>query len=281
MATWADPIVAKLARQGCEGEFCGLVLCCSWPMPAEVLSQYEKFRQRLTEAMPAEAYVYPGSTLHCTICTFRSFKTGPLDAAARESLRKRFLPVLAAASASTMWPNKAFRLRMCKPTLEGSAGIFHFDDCDGAVAAMRRCLRDAIVEFGGCAAVGGADRSKGVPLPGGSPGELPPHLPDIIHSTALRWSADPADRTAALEAFGQVAASWEPVEVIVPCCRAVFEDVPYMHITSDDSLVWWQCNLERGEKRAASPGACARLKDHSEVSKEDLLDGDAAARHAV
>eukprot|EP00928_Gymnodinium_smaydae_P063276 TRINITY_DN4690_c0_g5_i1.p1 TRINITY_DN4690_c0_g5~~TRINITY_DN4690_c0_g5_i1.p1 ORF type:complete len:420 (-),score=94.25 TRINITY_DN4690_c0_g5_i1:424-1536(-) len=259
----------------CEGEYCGLVVVCSWPMPGEVLERYAKFRQRLVEEMPPEAYVYPGSTLHCTVATLRSFLHGPLDAGARE----RLLPVLQAASAQSDWPRGPFRLRMRPPTLEGSAGIFHYEDVDGAVAKMRECLRVAVAAHGGCAAIG-SDRSNGRPVPGGPAGDPAPHLPDIIHSTVLRWSREPPDRAAARAAFARAAATWEPAEVLVPRCCAVYERVPYMHLPAGGDHVWWSSDFAAlAAPAAAEAKGRKRCLPCSEVSQADLLsvEGIAAA----
>jgi hypothetical protein len=118
---------------------------------------------------------------------------------------------------------------MNAPTLEGSAAIFRFEDCDGAIAGMRAALKEAIGSAGGNAAEGGGDRSlshgpDGVPSIERSIG---PHLPDIVHSTAVRWVADPDDREAAASAFAKAAQCWVPVDVTVQRAKAVFEDIPY------------------------------------------------------
>jgi len=156
----------------------------------------------------------------------------------RIAAKERFLPVLRLAAARASFPRSPFRLRMGRPTLEDSAGILHYEDVDGAIARMRSCLRDAIAEFGGQAAEG-SDRSNGKPLPGGDSGEMPSHLPDIIHSTILRWRSEPSDRARAREIFDRVAQSWEPIDITVHRCCAVFEEVPYMHMPSPGGLVWW------------------------------------------
>ena len=245
MCSWANPTVARLAqgdlcqhRDGRDApEFCGLVLNCSWPMPTDVLEQYGLFSERLRRQLPAEAYVYPASTLHCTICTMRPFTAGPLDPATKEGLQHVWQPILDAARAR--WASTPFRLRMNAPTLEGSAAIFRFDDCDGAMAEMRSALKEAIASAGGNVAEGGGDRSLSH-APDGVPSlerSIGPHLPDIVHSTAVRWVAEPDDREAAAAAFAEAAKSWVPVDVIVQCAKAVFEDIPYSQYAHSQSKI--------------------------------------------
>ena len=72
----------------------------------------------------------------------------------------------------------------------------------------------------------------------------PPHIPDIVHSTLVRWTAEPDDRAAAAEAFARVAQCWTPLELTVPRAIAVFERLPYMHMlaaggASADEFIWW------------------------------------------
>merc|ERR1719491_646883 len=116
MASWANPTVAKLAvGEAKAGDLCGLVVVCSWPMPKEVVDKYEEFSKQLKEVMPSEAYVYPASTLHCTVITLRAFTAGPLDEEAKKRLREGFAPILAAARASEAWPAFPFKIRMRAP----------------------------------------------------------------------------------------------------------------------------------------------------------------------
>lgn len=234
--SWANTTVARLAAGDlCGTDWCGGVLICSWPMPAEVLSAYDAFAARLKAEMPSAAYIYPASTLHCTVLTLRAFTGGPLDEAARKQLIDVWTPVLAAARASPGWPTDDFKLVMGRPTLEGAAGIFRYEDSDGAIGKMRECLHAAITAAGGVAAVGSGDRSQAKPLPGGPAGEHPaPHLPDIVHSTAVRWAAEPDDRAAALASFERAAAAWQPLEIRVRGARAVLESTPYMHMPYAD-----------------------------------------------
>jgi len=145
--------------------------------------------------------------------------------------------VLDAARASPKWPASDFQIKMGKPTLEGAAGIFRYEDTDGAIGRMRECLLDAIVAAGGMPAIGGGDRSKAKTLPGGPGGSHPPpHIPDIVHSTAVRWTAEPADRAAALAGFERAAATWSPQQITVTSgARAVLESTPFMHMPYADA----------------------------------------------
>ena len=117
---------------------------------------------------------------------------------------ERWLGVLERARASEKWPKGSFRLLMGRPTLEGSAGIFRYEDLEEGISGMRQALREAILEAGGRAAEG-PEKSLAKALPGTAEGEPAPHLPDIVHSTVLRWTAEPAAREEAQRRFQEVA----------------------------------------------------------------------------
>ena len=231
MATWANPTVARLATgDRFDGEnVCGLVLVCAWPMPPDVQEQAAALCEELRAELPSAVYVYPPSTLHITIATLRAFANGPMDPPEVEACVALWIPILDAARASPAWPTRwPFRVRMDSPTLEGAAGIWRYADLDGSVSAMRSALRGAIADVGGLAVEGGGDRSLGRPPAGAAAaaGGGAPHIPDIVHSTVVRWAAEPGDRSAAAGAFDRAARR----ELSVERAAAVFERVPYMHM---------------------------------------------------
>jgi hypothetical protein len=103
--------------------------------------------------------------------------------------------VLNAARAMPEWPTGQFKLRLNAPTLEGAAGIVKYEEIGGTshIEAMRKCVREAIKAAGGVSAEGSADRSSARALPGAPKGEPAPHIPNIVHSTVLRWAAEPTE----------------------------------------------------------------------------------------
>ena len=115
---------------------------------------------------------------------------------------------------------------------------------------MRGALVEAMRAAGASPVVGGGDRAlaRPIPLPSGLPWSedcCGPHVPDIVHSTVVRWASEPADRLGASRAFEEAAASWgDPVDVSVESAVAVFEDTPFMHIPQDGSRAWWQWNAD-------------------------------------
>ena len=117
----SNAIVARLkAKDTCGFDVCGLLLVTNWPASEALCARYAELRAALAAAKdwPAErAYLYPPSTLHCTVATLRAFTGGPLDSSDRESEAARWRAVLDAARAMPEWPAGAsFRLRVGPPT---------------------------------------------------------------------------------------------------------------------------------------------------------------------
>ena len=164
----AHPIVSRLAvGDMCEGEFCGLLLVMNWPASSTVQAKLACFDE---EDLPAAAYLYPNTSLHCTVATLRAFTGGPLSLEdnSRAAEAKRWSTVLDAAAAAPSWPSGTITLRMLAPQFEGAAGIMRYEEVSpgGKVEAMRGALRDAIAAAGGVAAEGSSDRSQARALAG-------------------------------------------------------------------------------------------------------------------
>ena len=247
-AMLANPVVARLAAGDmCPDSFCGLVVVCNWPASAAVQRQHDTAIRAPLAALSRSAYVYPSSSLHCTIATLRAFTAGPLD---RASEVPRWAEVLDAAARMPSWPRGHLTLRMRAPTFEGAAGVVRYEEISpgGKIAAMRACLVAAIASAGGAAAIGGGDRGAARALPSARAGEPGPHVPDIIHSTVLRWAAEPsaAEVAAVRAAFERIASTWVPVECTldVSSVCAVCEDTPYMHLppaARAQNVFWEPC----------------------------------------
>ena len=125
----ANPIVSRLAAgDSCDGEVCGLLLVMNWPASCIVQGKLDVFKEAV---LPAAAYLYPPSSLHCTVATLRAFTGGPLTSAdngARQTEAARWAAVLDAAAAAPSWPSGPITLRMLAPQFEGAAGIIRYEE---------------------------------------------------------------------------------------------------------------------------------------------------------
>ena len=127
------------------------------------------------------------------------------------------------------WPRGSFRLTFSNLAFRGNCATLAVSDDDDAILGARAALGKAIAARDGRAVIGGGPRSEGRP-PRGAPSSDPaPHVPDIVHSTVLRWAAEPASRAEAHEAFEAIAADFRPLTVDVTGVVAVAETAPLMH----------------------------------------------------
>ena len=155
--------------------------------------------------LPPAAYIYPISTLYVTVLTIRTFAPEPW----RPRTGRR---CSASTRADPRWPRQPFKLRLRRPTFDGTTGIIRYADVDGTVVLARAALNTALSAAGAMASVGGGDTGLAQPPDGvvGREREVGPHIPNIVHSTVMRWAAPPPDVDAARAAFEGVAAGWEP-----------------------------------------------------------------------
>ena len=222
---WANADVARLAAGDPTNPCCGVLLVC-WPLGLP----------RAFAGVDPGAYAMPAAHLHVTVATLRNYTAADLPAGSpeRASATAAWVAVLDRARAHPAWPRGPFRLGFDEPTFRGNCATLRVSDASGAIAAMREALGAAIADRGGRAVVGGEARDRGRPPRGAPTTDPAPHIPDICHSTILRWSAEPEDRAAARAAFARAAAKWEaPVAVDVARVAAVYEEAPFMHGASE------------------------------------------------
>ena len=121
------------------------------------------------------------------------------------------------------FPFRSFEVTLGRPRLSSAAGYFWVSDGGGAVLRLRhrvrRALRDpALAEAGITAALAAS------------------HVPDIVHSSFLRFRAPTREPFAQIaRQFRQLCAAWRPVAVRVDRVHLIVEDAPYMHIPKDPS----------------------------------------------
>lgn len=223
-----DPYTTSLMRGDTgAGRVWGLNLNLATPPPAHLVAAYERLATALTARLPgAGAYVYPSYALHITAASPAPFTNCDVAPTERPALRAAWAEALADARASDAWPAAPFPLVYARPTLEASAGIIWVDDPTGAVGRVRGCVAAAIAAHPALAGL--ADRLHA---------RASPRIPNIIHTTVVRFGeppdpdspmADPAAVRAAFDAA--VAEAWAPVTVMVDSLTLVDESAIYMHL---------------------------------------------------
>ena len=171
----------------------------------------------------------PPPALHVTVATLRLYTAEDLPAGSEARARATAAWIRVLDDARASWGTPDVSLTFHTPTFRGNCATLSVADADGAIAGLRAALGDAVAAHGGRAVVGAEPRDRGRPPAGLAPSDPAPHLPDICHSTILRWADEPDDREAAGRAFDAAAATFPPVTTRVPAVAAVFEEAPFMH----------------------------------------------------
>eukprot|EP00455_Lapot_gusevi_P044067 TRINITY_DN5454_c0_g1_i4.p1 TRINITY_DN5454_c0_g1~~TRINITY_DN5454_c0_g1_i4.p1 ORF type:complete len:238 (-),score=32.06 TRINITY_DN5454_c0_g1_i4:50-763(-) len=231
----------------CRPPAFGLIVAALWPYPEEFKSLYEELCSDLASINTDQSfYLYPFQHLHCTVSTLCSFKTGPLaGVGADHSLRAHYISnwrhligrVMAtlsfnissdhSSSPSSPAPIHPFSVSIDGLRLEKSAAFLSINDPSGCIARFRDALRQASQSDPDFIA-SGVDTS---------PSSF--HIPNIIHTTILRFTKQPSPEVAAQlrEKFESWSRRWAAVCVNVDRFVLTTELSPYMHITFEQGYV--------------------------------------------
>jgi len=237
------PIPDLICSGLCEGRFSdvfGLVLVLLSPPPEELISFYSAFtkvlHQIFTEAgISNDQYLlYDGDSLHCTVATFHSFmRPYPSNPERATAL---WADVAMAAAELPGWPkSNAFagtlklQLREAK-VHDSGVGVLYYDDTSGIVSQMRTCLRTY------CNTGNNADIMQQY---GTNLAYL--QVPNITHSTILRWRSAPDVSIESLQSMFDkafaYASAYHDMSVPLSDVKLVREIEPYMKKRSTHTIL--------------------------------------------
>lgn len=187
----ADPLLPHLLN-GTQDEIFCLGMVANWPPPTSSMrTEYEIFLSRVKKLDLFETdsfYLMPFHSLHITVATM-------YPAARVEDMKRRNISTLQvqakwkeiALKASNLpeWPKKPFTLQMKTAQIGSRAGIFLWEEISGGLATVRSCLTQVVQE-----------ESASGETEGGLPAWIEDlRIPDIVHSTFLRYSKRPTKGT--------------------------------------------------------------------------------------
>lgn len=225
-----DPVLASRIRSpDTTDPVFGLVVTVLHPAPPSLLSVYGKFRSHLqsrlaASGIPESAYLlYPDDSIHCTVVTVHPFHKqihgGP------EDITKFWSNILERSTQLPGWPpvNRRTTVHLIEPRVcNDGVGVLLFNDTSGAIANMRKCLKEAFsrLEDAELQALGGIS-VEGV------------KIPNIVHSTILRWRASPHLSITQLQnlfndAYAESVQKQEPKSIDVGNVCLLREWEPYM-----------------------------------------------------
>ena len=217
----ADALIDRIVRKQVDETF-GLIICALFhqPKPTRFADFYHKLIRQLqnsfTEDELQAVYLYPIAHLHITISTLYNFKHPP--PAAPEQCLQHWKDCFAKLKQRSQ--NKPILLQLDAIQLSKAAGFLQFRDELDAVGSLRRSIVEICVP---------------------EDGQPPLHLPNIVHTSFLRFVRKPAEPALFEEKFHRVC---RQVLEKAGDIRLEFDEIclalesrSYMHIDCDESHV--------------------------------------------
>lgn len=217
----ADHWIQELSNNKRRDVF-GLIICAIFhqPKPMEFQNFYrrliDRFEKSFNDDEKLSVYLYPIDYLHITVSTLVSFLTTTVESPEKslEYWKNSFKQL------KTNSRQQKITLKIEKIELSSAAGFFQFKDETNGIEWLRTKIRDCC-------------------LPEDSFGKL--HIPNIVHTTFLRFIKQPEDSERFLQKFSQISDEFlTQTNTIVfdidEVCLAL-ESHPYMHIERDHTHV--------------------------------------------
>ncbi|CAF0734609.1 unnamed protein product [Adineta steineri] len=213
-----DPLIEQINREEKKETF-GLIICALFHHPKPV--QLADFYQRLIKELQTNfnddekqsIYLYPIAHLHITITTLYNFKHAwPQSPEKCLQYWKECFTKLKTAS-----KNQPIILTLDSIQLSKAAGYFQFKNANNGIENLRQSIQTVCKP---------AD------------GQPPLHIPNIIHTSFLRFIKKPNDPVKFEEKFHRICKEiFERINEIRfeidEICLA-YESQPYMHIECDE-----------------------------------------------
>jgi hypothetical protein len=213
-----DPLIEQISRNEKKETF-GIIICGLFhqPKPIQLADFYHQLIQQLQNNFDDDekqsVYLYPIAHLHITISTLYNFKH-PWPQSPDKCLQywKECFTKLKQTS-----KNKSIILTLDAIHLSKAAGYFQFKDQNNGIEYIRQSIRDICIP---------------------KDGQAPLHIPNIVHTSFVRFIKKPNDPIKFEEKFHRICKaifdktngiSFEIDEI----CLA-FESRPYMHIDCDE-----------------------------------------------
>jgi hypothetical protein len=186
-------------------------------------------------ALDPAVHMYPPHALHVTLVTLSSFKKvadaygqalrGPEKNHYRRTWARALHTGLAHQVALGPIELVAERLE-----LSSAAGYLVYSDRSGRMASVRQAVQLALESVMLDPIMNGLNQRS-------SNAVRKIKIPNIIHSTVLRFADRPTDPSQFQRDFATIAHAWKPVPVLINVLALVEEIVPFMHGVNAPELV--------------------------------------------
>lgn len=255
-----DPYIVGITptalRAGCyekgkvNGTF-GLPLVAAWrSFPTSLQSGYQVLVDKVSPCFVSttgyetrkhecnggpEAHIYPFPDLHVTIATFRTlFDPAPASTELAEDIKAFCTKVVHNSTKRDAWPEGSggskmkLRLRPKEVRLGKTNAIILWEETTGNLDAMRLCIKEEMEAQQGASDAGDL---SGITLA----------VPDIVHSTFVRFWKSPSNQEILKHTFEQPLLDALPIEIDLDAnVKLAVENTPCMHIDDDETHVIWR-----------------------------------------
>jgi hypothetical protein len=208
----------------------GINIACGWPLPETVKKDYELLCRNLIEFESGYAYIYPYHQTHITIATIVDFRAHISPSSEEVNAVNDFIPLIEKSTSSIIEDFRkrfgSIKLKFEQAYLSSAAGYLRIQNPGNEIKYLRSELGRAIASLAD-------DDPRNKSMLSGF------NLPDIVHSTFLRFIRIPEDFNAFRKSFDAATAKIGFGNAEIDEILLTSETKPYMlegHVISRYSL---------------------------------------------
>lgn len=224
----ADPFLARPGQP--SSDVFGLVITVLNPAPPSLISLYEKFGSNLKGLLrdrgvfDTDYLLYSSQNLHCTVATVRPFaKSAPECPNKTISF---WIETLKRFEDSPNWQRdiaKAQISLLAPKVFDDGVCVFMYKDESNVLGSMRNCLRKHMASL----------RTEDITIDDVNMQDV--KIPNIVHSTFLRWRKPPNLCTGQMQhlldkAYAEAVAAHVMRAINIGCVRLLKESQPFMQM---------------------------------------------------
>lgn len=184
----------------------GLNLALCWPFPLKTRKAYEQIAREIKLLGP-EVYVYPYHQTHITLMTIIDFKKYLNPRKDKIIAFKEIAAELYELLIPIVQTTSQFKISLDSLELSQNAGFLQSQEPRKSVVKLRAAIENALIE---------------------SELSIIPKIPNIVHSTILRFKSVPSNPSNFLFDFNSIKRNSKIAEILISELLITSETKPYM-----------------------------------------------------
>jgi hypothetical protein len=182
-----DPLLPYLFEGKQDDSFC-LGLIVNWPPPLVMQKDYESFVSKVQQLFQQDEdsfYFLPFQTLHITVATlYPATRLDAMENVSIDQIKKDWKDILLRTSKLPEWPKDPLHFSVESSQIGARAGILLWKEHTGGLDRIRSCLARAVEDSGVTMKTHLEEYMR---------------IPDIIHSTFVRYAKQPTSSPQMLQ----------------------------------------------------------------------------------